>query len=117
MLKEIRFEGFGSRPDILAHLEGQLPDLEREIGRWANRVEAVLELRQPDSDRPFVWLTLSLTLPNSAAADSAVAPYPDIERPTDFRKWVRFVWGNVLDKLLDQRARTWDLDAMPSTGG
>jgi len=118
MLKEIRFKGFGSRPDILAHLEALQPNLEQEIGRWAHRVEVVLELKQTGLDRrPFVWLTLSLTLPQSAASYSAVAAFEDIERPNDFRVWVRQVWGGVLDKLLKDRAEEWERDVTLSTGG
>lgn len=118
MLKDVRFEGFDPRPDLLTHFQRLLPDLEQEIGRWAQRVEVVLELRQTGPDRrPFVWLTLSLTLPQSAANYSAVAAFEDIEIPADFRKWVRHLWGNLLDKLLRDRAEEWERELSSSTGG
>jgi len=124
MLKEVRFEGFGSRPDILAHLRELLPDLEQEIGRWGNHVGAELELRQASSDHPAVFLTLTMTLSHSKASNGGAARFSDIERPADFRAWVRRVWGTVLDKLLEQldklleqRAKESELEVMPSTGG
>jgi hypothetical protein len=117
MLKQFRLTGFDTRPDLYTHFEALASDIEREVGRWANRVEAILELRHPESDRPFIWLTLSLTLPHSAAADSAVGALADVQEPSVFRKWVRFVWGSVLDKLIEQRAGREKLELAPAAGG
>jgi hypothetical protein len=124
MLKDVRFEGFGSRPDILAHLRELLPDLEHEIGRWENRVEAEFVLRQASLDDPAIYLSLTMALSHSKASNGAVVRFSDIERPADFRAWVRRVWGSVLDellgqldKLLEQRAKESELEVMPSTGG
>ncbi|HVK17840.1 MAG TPA: hypothetical protein VM533_12895 [Fimbriiglobus sp.] len=117
MLKSARFLGFDSKPELKAHFERLLPDLESEVGRWADRVEVAFELKHADSDRPFVWLSLSLTLPHVSGEDSAVAAFADVEKPSDFRKWVRFVWGNVLDKLLEKRAEQTEKELAESQGG
>lgn len=141
-MKDVRFKGFDTRRDIRGQLEELLPYLEQEIGRWANRVEAEFLLRQPSSDDPAVYLTLSIALSHSKASygtnvdssgddgsngygcNGAVVRFSDIKRPADFRAWVRGVWGVVLDKLLEQldklleqRAKESELEVMPSTGG
>jgi hypothetical protein len=116
-MKSVKFLGFDSKPELVTHFERLLPDLEREVGRWADRVGVTFELKHADSDRPFVWLTLSLTLPRVSGEDSAVAALTDVEKPSDFRKWVRFVWGNVLDKLLEKRAEQTEKELAESQGG
>lgn len=117
MLKSVKFLGFESKPELKAHFERLLPDLESEVGRWADQVEAVVELTHAGSGRPFVWLTLSLVLPHVSGEDSAVSLYADVEQPSEFRKWVRHVWGNVLDKLLEKRAKQAETELAESQGG
>jgi hypothetical protein len=49
-------------------------------------------------------LTLSLKLPHISGEDSDVMAFKDVEQRPDFQSWVRFVWENVLGKLLDRRS-------------
>ena len=117
MLPDVRFVGFEQRPDLDRHFKALSRDIAAEIGRWANRVEAVLELKQAHGEKPCLWLTLSLTLPHDSSEDSAVAPVTDVENPADFRRWIRFVWGNVLDKILRKRADEIDREMNEVVGG
>jgi hypothetical protein len=103
MSKPVQFVGFESRPELRDQLERLVPDLWREVGRWANRVEAVFRLTDPNPEQPKVALTLSLKLPHVEGKDTDVVQFRDVEDPDDFRGWVRFVWENVLDNILNQR--------------
>ncbi len=117
MAKPVEFVGFESRPDLKTHLERLLPDLWREVGRWANRVEAVFRLKEPDSERPMVELSLSLRLPHVEGQDTDRAPVWEVEQPAIFRRWVRLVWENVLDNVLNKRADQWEKELNEAHGG
>lgn len=107
MLKGVQFLGFESNPDLRQHFEHLIPQLRDELGRLSCRVDASLELKA-GSAKPRIALTLSLAMPHISGEDTDDSLVSDVMDPASFRRWVRFVWENVLGKMLEERVEVYE---------
>jgi hypothetical protein len=111
-MQEVQYRGFETKPELLERFKQMEPDLWKELGRWRDRSEVALRLL--DQDR--VELTIQCSANGVEGVDSDISGIAEVSQPVYFARWARFVWQNVLGKMMDQRVREYEKE-LSEVGG
>ncbi|MCI0702434.1 MAG: hypothetical protein L0241_15230 [Planctomycetia bacterium] len=100
MFKSVEYVGFEDKPELRARAAELTPLLAKEIQTW--REDVVVRWSPSQEPDGIIDLTLSLTLPNGVSAThTGTFRQADFARPPDAMSRCRWVWMDLLGKLIE----------------